>query len=849
MKKTVNRSALMSWIIIFCMIVPMLIPVFAFAQTDDGVISVDGQAYAMSVMPEIDELGIMVSAKDAADAFSLEYDFDSENKAFEIYDEAHGKIVLMHNATMFYSGESVYECAPYFYVRNGEPMVEIGFFCNMFAASYEYEEEGNKIIVDRNKISDDVAKVKYNGNVTPLYMEPMKKEYGLLARTEDLANCFGLDYEYDETGKTAVLTDENGDSVELTDGASSFKSSCGEFECGTFFNVINDMPMVEVGFFCDLYGVSYEYDEETKTLSIFDEMTMTEKFDDEAFELFSSDAIISGNVNYPEGAPSGGMNVKLILQQTGTRYQMYQGYTYYTGSNYVLGTVKLAEGETIKSFAYDVSGYYTSTYPTYALYYEESSMKEYGYCNLYSTTSTLTYSPFNSSAYNHSARQFSYSSDYTVNFVIGKNYVSGSVSLDDDQLAPSGGIDADLILQTRTKTYTGLYGANSYYSIGSNYNLGTVTIPKGSNSAKYKFDISDCFDNTGYSYYSLYYSSEGNDCVVPYGYYNNLGTVTSISSIPTSGNCYYTGARAFYVVNYEDVDFTLPIQSGYVPDTETVEAPTSNAESGDVTIGTYISLSTSTSGADIYYTTDGTTPTASSKKYTSPIEITADVTIKAIAVKSGMINSDVVTFSYKAISVGVPAVKVGSKFGKAGKTVDVIISLENNPGIAVLGFDVGYDSNAMTLQAVTVNDVFTSADITAGDISKNPYTVSAMNAAENNLKSGNLITLTFLIKETCAEGDYEVSITAPEAYTIDEDEVELNTINGTVTVRSVEPGDVTGDGIINRMDLLRLGKYFAGWDVEIDEAAADVTGDGKVNRMDLLRLGKYFAGWEVQLGQ
>ncbi|MBR5528559.1 MAG: leucine-rich repeat protein, partial [Clostridia bacterium] len=61
-------------------------------------------------------------------------------------------------------------------------------------------------------------------------------------------------------------------------------------------------------------------------------------------------------------------------------------------------------------------------------------------------------------------------------------------------------------------------------------------------------------------------------------------------------------------------------------------------------------------------------------------------------------------------------------------------------------------------------------------------------------------------------------------------------------------GDVTGDGTINRQDLLRLAKYFAGWDVEINEEASDVTGDGSVNRQDLLRLAKYFAGWDVTLG-
>ncbi|MBR5527411.1 MAG: hypothetical protein IKV97_00290 [Clostridia bacterium] len=61
-------------------------------------------------------------------------------------------------------------------------------------------------------------------------------------------------------------------------------------------------------------------------------------------------------------------------------------------------------------------------------------------------------------------------------------------------------------------------------------------------------------------------------------------------------------------------------------------------------------------------------------------------------------------------------------------------------------------------------------------------------------------------------------------------------------------GDVTGDGTLNRQDLLRLAKYFAGWNVSIDIHTSDVTGDGAINRQDLLRLAKYFAGWNVSLG-
>ena len=72
---------------------------------------------------------------------------------------------------------------------------------------------------------------------------------------------------------------------------------------------------------------------------------------------------------------------------------------------------------------------------------------------------------------------------------------------------------------------------------------------------------------------------------------------------------------------------------------------------GEVEKGTIVKLVAkadgSTVSADIYYTTNGTTPTKSSTKYTSSgIVINSDRTIKAIAYKDGYETSDVLTAKY-----------------------------------------------------------------------------------------------------------------------------------------------------------------------------------------------------------
>lgn len=82
-----------------------------------------------------------------------------------------------------------------------------------------------------------------------------------------------------------------------------------------------------------------------------------------------------------------------------------------------------------------------------------------------------------------------------------------------------------------------------------------------------------------------------------------------------------------------------------------VEAVTATPGAGAVAAGTQVTLATATPDAKIYYTTDGTTdPSATSTEYTTPIVINENTTIKAIAVKDGLTNSDVASFTYTVLT-------------------------------------------------------------------------------------------------------------------------------------------------------------------------------------------------------
>ena len=95
---------------------------------------------------------------------------------------------------------------------------------------------------------------------------------------------------------------------------------------------------------------------------------------------------------------------------------------------------------------------------------------------------------------------------------------------------------------------------------------------------------------------------------------------------------------------------TGPVSVGPPPPTP-VDTPTITPNGGTFAGSVNVTLATTTAGATIRYTTDGSTPGASSPLYAGPFTLTASATVKARAFKAGYPDSSVASASFTVTTV------------------------------------------------------------------------------------------------------------------------------------------------------------------------------------------------------
>ena len=160
-------------------------------------------------------------------------------------------------------------------------------------------------------------------------------------------------------------------------------------------------------------------------------------------------------------------------------------------------------------------------------------------------------------------------------------------------------------------------------------------------------------------------------------YYTTNGTT------PTTSSTKYTSA---ITVSANETLEAIAIETGYTNSavgsaTYTIApilpTPTFSPAAGTYTTSQSVTISDSTAGTTIYYTTNGTTPTTSSTKYTSAITVSANETLEALAVEAGYTNSAVATAAYN-----IGAVTTYINYPSSGFTAS---ALSLNYGASVTG--------------------------------------------------------------------------------------------------------------------------------------------------------------------
>src|SRR5204862_2414215 len=136
-----------------------------------------------------------------------------------------------------------------------------------------------------------------------------------------------------------------------------------------------------------------------------------------------------------------------------------------------------------------------------------------------------------------------------------------------------------------------------------------------------------------------------------------------------------------------------------------------------------VTLTDSTPGATIYYTTDGSTPTTASAAYTGPITVTTTQTIKAIAVASGYTTSALASGTY---TIQVPAATPTLSPSGGTFTSSVSVTLTDSTPGATIYYTTNGRSAARRAGAYTRPSTATTTQTNKAIAVASGYTTSAV---------------------------------------------------------------------------------------------------------------------------
>jgi hypothetical protein len=164
---------------------------------------------------------------------------------------------------------------------------------------------------------------------------------------------------------------------------------------------------------------------------------------------------------------------------------------------------------------------------------------------------------------------------------------------------------------------------------------------------------------------------------------------TTDGSTPTTSSAQYT---APFTISQSETVRAIATVTGYSQSPVTAVTYTINLTLAAQPVispagGTYTTIQTATitdttTGATIYYTTDGSTPTANSTKYTAPLTVSQTLTVKAIATAAGYAQSPMTSATY-TINLPVAATPVISPGGGTYTTSQTVTITDATGGATI----------------------------------------------------------------------------------------------------------------------------------------------------------------------
>ena len=307
----------------------------------------------------------------------------------------------------------------------------------------------------------------------------------------------------------------------------------------------------------------------------------------------------------------------------------------------------------------------------------------------------------------------------------------------------------------------------------------------------------------------------------------------------------YPGLEEYIWGEWQDVEFSYDnYVSPYEGETPTtVSTPTFSPAGGTYTTAKTVTISCATSGATIYYTTNGTTPSEASTKYNAAINISETTTLKAIAIKDGT-ESSVAEATY-TINTG------------GGEPVSVEYEAtfnfpENNYGMKELSSSSSsseYNPNPTTITSDGVSLTMEGDNSsrywmnTNGTYELRVYKACTMTiSAPDNGKITKIVfagsTISGILNNALNNGTWTGDANSV-VFTFNATQ-KINTIKITYEVEATEPevllGDVNNDGEVTIADVTALVNILLGKDAYRD--AADVNEDTDVTIADVTALVK-----------